>query len=493
MDQTLAISGTSAVDESPVIKLRFIHGLTFLFFIACILDIEYDLAFIKGQGEVLGQTSILVGNELKKIYTLPIPLKLQDLISIGVLLIIALCGRKTILPRFNAHLYKATKKRFSLILLGFLWILLSVWINANSYTDAQLTVMTLHWAKLLQAVLTGAGFALLLLGIGAWEFWIKTILLGILTCAIILYFNQLDLFKIGVVAGDRMETYGTLAAFVFFISYCYERQRGFTSKRMSLQLEALYGAAALIASLAIFSCGKRGVVFSYFICICVYLVKTLFSKNKLRNIFFWAIAISCVISIPKLYSEVNRSVHLPYNAVHGTAHRDELATAYQNISRLFNGDQRDLNRNSSNVSKYNIPIVSNLDYSGAERIGKIYKSLKIIRDDFWVGSGYWGVQYRYGFLPDTALQLIIEIGFTGVILLLLAAMPRIQSSKDGRPTGYWSQSGHSTFYVLLFAALSLFCNPFYMSRFMMSIVFIYVAISHLVLVKPYDSNQTKIY
>jgi len=339
-------------------------------------------------------------------------------------------------------------------------------VHRADYTASQLVVMGLHLAKLVQVTLVGSMVALLVRERKIVEIS-APLLLGFLVASAALIMNKQGLIDIGTVAGDRMETFGgiIIAIILFLHFHRVEALEG----RMGTLKQLLYVTTVFIATVAILTSGKRGVELVFLACLAMLAISSLRAGWERSRILHYALIAGLVVSLPNVVADFHRSWGLPYNALHGTAYRGEIVSLYDKFKKhtSISVPPNAQERGAWKSEEFRIPFVSSIDYSGAERIGKVIKTLYLSTDNMWFGSGFWGAQYKY-FLPDTGLQVLLETGLIGAVFWLILLYFIWHGAKRGQRFANGAVAVHALFAVV---ALCVFCNPFYMSRLMMMLMF----------------------
>lgn len=496
MVKKLATDGVGEMGKLIGYMPSVLRVLLFLFVISVILDFEYDIASIKSSGEVLGQASVLEGDTLVKRKEVQIPIKLLDVFSIilGAFII----SHKGAL--INVKLLLRNKASLSAVgMIGLFLVVAAgtIFANASQYTQAQLLLMSLHLVKILQAMVVGVAFAAIV-GVEKINNISKPFLLGVLISCITLILNKFGLIFIGAAAGDRMETFGVviMAVLMAFHLYSIEASKGALEKSRQM----LYLAAIFVASFATLTSGKRGVELVFLIAIAMLFLHGLVKKSASRKLL-QALLAALLFSVPNLVADFLRTADNSYNALHGTIYREKIFDTYKEIISSQPGKEIASNTAGKEVApsqlgkevipgsspagkeivlshaemtlneSTKIPFISALDYSGAERIGKMLETLSLSHENGWIGTGFWGVQYKYGFLPDSGLQVLLETGLAGSIALVLMLYFVVKMASLSRPNINMSANAGILLAVLVLAVLSVFCNPMYMSRFVLMFVF----------------------
>jgi uncharacterized membrane protein YhaH (DUF805 family) len=239
--------------------------------------------------------------------------------------------------------------------------------------------------------------------------------------------------------------------------------------------QLLYVATVFVASVAILTSGKRSVELVYLVSIALFVGSSLFSSKALSRKLHYTLLAGLMVSLTSIVDDFQRTLGQPYNALHGTAYREEIVRVYaQFLEFAPDTDAEDEDAQGQphwKTEEFRVPFVSNLDYSGAERIGKLIKSISLSTENLWVGSGFWGVQYKYGFLPDTGLQILLETGLIGAALLVLLLYWVWHGAAARRHHTNEAAAIHVLVALVALVSLSVFCNPFYMSRLVMMWMF----------------------
>jgi hypothetical protein len=453
------------------VRLQIFIAILFCFSVG--FDYEYVIANIRGGGETLGQSSILVNNALEKATNLSIPVKLSDLLTF-LLLIIFLKKSKEIIdvvissPKKN-ELYWL----LSTVVAYFLWSAVTILANFDAYTSSQILIMTLHLIKLLQVMLTG-----IMMGIILKDCDIKIIsrlfLLGFIIICTTLYLNIIGWVNIGKLAGDRVETFGVIIIVFAIILKLYVIE-DFTNK-INYSKKILYIIFIFIGTFAIFNCGKRAVLLA-FICCLPFIFFSIRCKEKFRiSMLQFTMIVSVLIGMQTIPAVYQRTLGNTYDAVQGTPYQKNIYEAAEKITNLT----------ASELKLDGVPLISNLDYSGAERVGKYIKTLSLIPENMLTGSGFWGVHYKYKFLPDSALVLILETGLIGTLIFLVMIYRTWRITSEGL-ANFCSVTklSNAMIVVVAFAVLSVFSNPYYMSR----LVLIWMFFTSFSLFVSTKSNQ----
>ena len=111
--------------------------------------------------------------------------------------------------------------------------------------------------------------------------------------------------------------------------------------------------------------------------------------------------------------------------------------------------------------------LAKMDASASIRIVKITKSFAYLIDNFFVGIGFWATPFLYNFIPDSGMQLLLEIGFLGFVFFIYNIFNYLKLFSNNKiQTQICSL-------LLLIILLSIFSNPFYDWRIIL-ICFVYI-------------------
>jgi hypothetical protein len=274
--------------------------------------------------------------------------------------------------------------------------------------------------------------------------------------------NKSGIVAIGAAAGDRMEAFGVIIFAMIMTIYFHQMESWGSTIEISKQW--LYAVTLFAGSVSILTCGKRGIEIVYICCMValvfvIYLYKNSGSKRMVLMLFF-----AFIVSFPNLASDFNRTLGTAYDSIGGAPHKEEI------ISLIRKDNQAE--------GSLLYDFASGLDYSGADRIGRMIKTLRLSYENNFIGTGFQGVQYKYGYLPDSGLQLLLETGLAGALSLLLFLYYLLAGvAKIPYITNRFAIV-HISLAVGTLAMLCIFSNQLYMPRFMMIFAF-YVSLSVL--------------
>jgi len=462
MVKSLATDGVSGMGKINSQVFWFSVTL-FVFVLSAVLDFEYGIVTIKGNGEVLGNASVLVGDVLVKTKEVQVPIKLMDAVLVILIVMLAI-NRKNYFIKIKQAVQCITfQKMAALIAAIFVLAAVSILVNSNEYTNSQLLLMSLYLIKLLQAVSVGIIIAVMVSERKISDIS-KVFLVSVLFSTFLLMLNKLGLIAIGTTSGDRMETFGVIIFTMIIILFFHQIESWETKIGMGKQV--LYAATVFAGSVSILTCGKRGIEMTYLGCMVVLLLLAYLSNNAGRRVFALMFFLAFVVSIPKLSSDFDRTIGNTYDSIARMPHKQELINLLPNSEGLDNPVNATPKFKASPVYY----IASKLDYSGADRIGRVIKTLRLSYENGFIGTGFQGTQYKYGYFPDSGLQFLLEIGLLGVFLLLLSVYYLIHALKKPYMTDEYAIA-HVLLVVGTLGMLCVFCNQLYMPRFTMIFVF----------------------
>jgi hypothetical protein len=193
----------------------------------------------------------------------------------------------------------------------------------------------------------------------------------------------------------------------------------------------------------------------------IYLYKNS-GSNKLVLMMFFAF----IVSLPNLIYDFNRTLGNSYDSVGGVPHKEEII----NLIHKDNPAKENPAKESQVGGSLLYDFASELDYSGADRIGRMIKTLRLSYENNFMGTGFQGVQYKYSYLPDSGLQFLLEIGLAGVLLLFLSVYYLYGCVAESTYISGRFAIVHISLAIGTLAILCVFCNQLYMPRFVMIFV-----------------------
>ena len=243
--------------------IYWLAAFLFLFVVSAALDFEYNIATVKGSGEVLGHASIMVGDIFVKRTEVQVPIKLMDVVTVILALALAI-NRKTYFARIKEALQDVKLQRLvASIVIIFLVAAISILTNASGYTDPQLLLMSLYLIKILQGIIVGI-FVAVIVSERKLSDISKLFLISILFSIVLLILNKSGIVAIGAAAGDRMEAFGVIIFAMIMTIYFHQMESWGTTIEISKQW--LYAVTLFVGSVSILTCGKRGIEIVYICC-----------------------------------------------------------------------------------------------------------------------------------------------------------------------------------------------------------------------------------
>ena len=121
---------------------------------------------------------------------------------------------------------------------------------------------------------------------------------------------------------------------------------------------------------------------------------------------------------------------------------------------------------SANYKAQQTCFIFDLDHSSAIRLIKHLKSMILIFENPFLGSGFWSSQYIFGYIPDSILQIPLETGTLGILIILYIFFQIYKSFKDNQ-----SLQNPYVFLSLILVSvgllsISIFANMLYEWRYL---------------------------
>ena len=438
--------------------ISWFGALLFLFVVSAALDFEYSIATVKGNGEVLGHASILMGDILVKRKEVQVPAKLMDVVTVILAMVLAI-NRKTYFARIKQAFQNLKLKRLvASIVIIFVVVAVSIFTNASEYTNPQLLLMTLYLIKLLQAMVVGIMVATIATKRKICEIS-SPFLIGVLFSIGLLMLNKFGIIVMSAAAGDRMEGFGVII-FAMIIAIYFHQMESW-ERTIEISKQWLYAFTVFIGSISILTCGKRGIETTYQCCMIALVLVIYLYKNSGSNRLVLMMFFAFIVSLPNLIHDFNRTLGNSYDSIGGAPHREE-------IINLIHKDNPAKDNQAEGSLLYD--FASELDYSGADRICRMIKTLRLSYENNFMGTGFQGVQYKYSYLPDSGLQFLLEIGLAGVLLLFLSVYYLYGCVAESAYISSGFAIVHISLAIGTLAILCVFCNQLYMPRFVMIFV-----------------------
>lgn len=443
--------------------ISWFGALLFLFVVSAALDFEYSIATVKGNGEVLGHASILMGDILVKRKEVQVPAKLMDVVTVILAMVLAI-NRKTYFARIKQAFQNLKLKRLvASIVIIFVVAAVSIFTNASEYTNPQLLLMTLYLIKLLQAMVVGIMVATIATKRKICEIS-SPFLIGVLFSIGLLMLNKFGIIVMSAAAGDRMEGFGVII-FAMIIAIYFHQMESW-ERTIEISKQWLYAFTVFIGSISILTCGKRGIETTYQCCMIALVLVIYLYKNSGSNRLVLMMFFAFIVSLPNLIHDFNRTLGNSYDSIGAAPHREEIINLIHKDNQAKDNPAKDNQAEGSLLYDF----ASELDYSGADRICRMIKTLRLSYENNFMGIGFQGVQYKYSYLPDSGLQFLLEIGLAGVLLLILSVYYLYGCVAESTYISSGFAIVHISLAIGALAILCVFCNQLYMPRFVMIFV-----------------------
>ena len=443
--------------------ISWLGAFLFLFVVSAALDFEYSIATVKGNGEVLGNASILMGDILVKRKEVQVPAKLMDVVTVILAMVLAI-NRKTYFARIKQAFQNLKLKRLvASIVIIFVVAAVSIFTNASEYTNPQLLLMTLYLIKLLQAMVVGIMVATIATKRKICEIS-SPFLIGVLFSIGLLMLNKFGIIVMSAAAGDRMEGFGVII-FAMIIAIYFHQMESW-ERTIEISKQWLYAFTVFIGSISILTCGKRGIETTYQCCMIALVLVIYLYKNSGSNRLVLMMFFAFIVSLPNLIHDFNRTLGNSYDSIGGAPQREEIINLIHKDNPAKDNPAKDNQAEGSLLYDF----ASELDYSGADRICRMIKTLRLSYENNFMGTGFQGVQYQYSYLPDSGLQFLLEIGLAGVLLLFLSVYYLYGCVAESAYISSGFAIVHISLAIGTLAILCVFCNQLYMPRFVMIFV-----------------------
>ena len=271
--------------------------------------------------------------------------------------------------------------------------------------------------------------------------------------------NKFGIIVMSAAAGDRMEGFGVIIFAMIIAIYFHQMESG--ERTIEISKQWLYAFTVFIGSISILTCGKRGIETTYQCCMIALVLVIYLYKNSGSNRLVLMMFFAFIVSLPNLIHDFNRTLGNSYDSIGGAPHREE-------IINLIHKDNPAKDNQAEGSLLYD--FASELDYSGADRICRMIKTLRLSYENNFMGTGFQGVQYKYSYLPDSGLQFLLEIGLAGVLLLFLSVYYLYGCVAESAYISSGFAIVHISLAIGTLAILCVFCNQLYMPRFVMIFV-----------------------
>ena len=415
---------------------RLFLALVSLLAFFLILDFEFAIGGISGSGERVGYSSALVGDVLVRNASQVVSIKVSDL------LILAICICLSVAVAFQPRLLavkKATFLQYALlacfVVVGFVALL---W-NSTLYTSAQFLVCLVYLAKFAEISLIFVFVcAFFRLGGNARTLFGSMLAAGLIA-AVLGTVNAFTQVFTGWLISDRVQFFGILVLLVpVWWSAHLSGWRLYESHGSSLPWFLI---GTILLGISILLCGKRTVILGLVVSF-GYVAWSHLNKRSIAKITVTILTLS-IIAIPFVVEQIERSFGRSSEYI------------WQGLESVY----------SSRIAESwigAIPI-SGLDYSITERLGRWLVATDHFVEKPFIGVGFFGTPYVYGFIPDSApFQLLVETGLLGSFAMFMFFMGAWRRSKQSLHP-LWGGDGGVGFRgaMIGFIVMSLTANTVY--------------------------------
>jgi len=392
----------------------------------------------------------------------------MDVVTVILAMVLAI-NRKTYFARIKQVFQNLKLQRLAAsIAIIFVVAAVSIFTNASEYTNPQLLLMTLYLIKLLQAVVVGIMVAAIATKRKISEIS-SPFLIGTLLSIALLMLNKFGIINMKAAAGDRMEGFGVIIFAMIMAIYLHQLESWVRTIEISKQW--LYAFTVFIGSVSILTCGKRGIEITYQCCMIALVLVIYLYKNSGSNRLVLMMFFAFIVSLPNLIHDFNKTLGNSYDSISGAPHKQEIINLIHKENPAKENPAKD-NQAKDNQAEGSLlyDFASELDYSGADRICRMIKTLRLSYENNFMGTGFQGVQYKYSYLPDSGLQFLLEIGLAGVLLLFLSVYYLYGCVTKSTYISSGFAIVHISLAIGTLAILCVFCNQLYMPRFVMIFV-----------------------
>lgn len=358
-----------------------------------ILDLEFAVGAISGQGERVGYSSTLVGDALAPNSSQIIAIKVSDIVSLAIF------GLLLMAAALKHELWTVSKAVLSqyMLLVSFIAVALTALLwNSTLYTSSQLMICLVYLAKFAETSLIFVFACAFFRFGGGLKKLLKAMLMAGLIAAAAGIINAFTGIFSQWLIHDRVQFYGILVLLgSMWLSAVLSGHP--TRDSYGLGNRSLF-VAVIVLGVSILVCGKRTVILGMMASFS-YIIFCHLSKRNLNKIIIMVFALS-LIGVPFVGEQIERSFG------------GESLSILEGLS-----EKNSLRLSESWIASIGI---SGLDYSFTERLARWLTSTDLFFEKPWIGIGFFGTPYVYGFLPDSTLfQLLVETGLLGTLLLLM--------------------------------------------------------------------------
>lgn len=448
-------------------KFNFFNIFIYFIFFSFQFDTSFTIYNLISNGEILSQSEIINdSNYLRPSSKASIPIEFLDVfLLISFIYLLAKYKLNIINKIFIIKKNNPIYIKFWLFFCFFICI--SFITNFLNYSYTQNIYIFLHFMKLIEVLI----ISLIIF------YFINTVDYKIFTNSFFYY----SFFSAGLLLlitfgylnfpfliQDRMETGISILFSIIILFYCYEVCN---KNKSSKFINFLYALIVFMYSLALINQGKRAILLILIFLAVVFLIISIYKKKI--NLPTIGLLFSILFSFNHISSEVEISLLDKFEGI-----KKSRYDTYLNEKVLPEYSEK----HNTNLLKQLLNLSLFLDGSGAERVAKIFYSLDKINPSKITGTGFWGIKYYYNYLPDSVLQIPIEIGIIGSLCLFLFLLSLFMSQN------YNFYSIFIKFCLVSVITLAgFFCNPFYMFRVVSFLIILIYFINYM----DYKLNNPK--
>ena len=446
-----------------------------------------------------------------------IPLNLIDLIFLLSFFHLILFKKSCLYDYVNKVLQNVLSLRIHLTIIALFFIsLISLIINHELFTSLQLQIQILHLFRIIEIFLILLIFKIFFQNVNLEKF-MKFLLLLSFIFSLIGVIHFLNIFNLKEVIDNRVTFCGILILNITFLpNFLFSKNLKFVN---AIFWKLILYSMIFMSVLSCFISGKRTitVIIIIFLPLLLIYVSYYLKKHLKKNYLYIILAFIIPFFIGIYLQSVNGSNenyinkflqkdHSLLDKTFGDKHKitslermpsyDTLIT--YNICLLLDKKNKDAKtklindiQDINNLNRLNHDqiitlkkidlktfsylskncVLYNFDGSTIVRINKYVKSILLTLNKPFFGHGFWGTQYHYNFLPDSGLQIVLEIGYLGLFTIILSLFYLFMMLKIDKKHDY-SEIFLFIITVFFIFLLSIFSNVFYEWRFLL-ILFIY--------------------
>lgn len=493
-------------------------------------NFEIDIFSIFGSGERLNSVQVartigIAKGHYANVSNYSLPLNLVDLwilIAITQLFLF-----KFSLFKFEIKSIFNDKRKLALFLslnMLLIFIFISIFLNSNHYSKNQIFIQIIHLIKIIEMIFGIYLFSIFFKKIKVITFYKSLVIILLFFSFVGILHSQSIVYNYQII-DDRMGYYGIILIILLALLQTFLIKENINFN--SLFWNNLLYFTVSVSLLSCLLCGKRAIfiitILLTFLIVMIVIkrdYKSLFTVRIIKKVVILFLPIF-LINTPQLNfnigkdikiinnkisgninneisgninNEINRNVYLidEFNSFFEYTFPDDpsiFKMNYADISVLINLcnliNNKDFDYNTFNFNTFiNVQhklstsppylrkisdecFLAKMDASASIRIVKIIKSFGYFLDNFFVGIGFWATPFLYNFIPDSGMQLLLEIGFLGFVFLIYNTFNYLKLFS-------YNKIPNQIFYLLLIITLlSIFSNPFYDWR-IISICLVYI-------------------